>query len=132
MDLHTRRILLETDNNPDRRLDYVVTLQGRVRHGSQVQLSALVRLRYIPDALILPPQSFIDYLDALSKADWPSLEQLSNTILDDFNNEIVPRWVQLNVSAPFEGEVEGEHSVTLEDRQPTWSNEHLIARLKPL
>jgi len=132
MDLTTRRNILETANNPDRRLDYVVSLQGRVQHSSKDQQNALVRLRYIPDALILSPQPFIAYLDALSSLEWPSLEQLSNVILDDFNNEVVPRWVQLNLSAPFEGDVEGEHSVTLEDSQPKWDNQRLVSRLKPL
>ena len=132
MDLHARRNFLETTSNPDKRLDYVVTLQGTVRHQGNDGPTASVRLRYVPDVLILPPHAFIAYLGALSGLEWPSLEQLANVVLDDFNNEVVPRWVQLNVSAPFEGDMEGEHSVTLEDLQPTWQNERLISRLKPL
>ncbi len=132
MDLHERRNFLKTVDNPDRRIDYVVTLGGRVRHETDGSTPALLRLRYVPDALILPPQPFIDYLSALSNLSWPSIEQLANVVLDDFNNEIVPRWVQLNISAPLGGKMEGEHSVTLEDHQPNWQNETLIGRLKPL
>ena len=75
---------------------------------------------------------FVPWILSLGKLEWPALEHLANAILDDFNNEIVPRWVQLEVSAPFAGDIEGEHCVILEDRQPTWSNERLISRLKPL
>ena len=132
MDIHTRRDLLETSVNPDKRLDYVVTLQGSISTDINEHRPATVRLRYVPDALILLPPAFLNYLNTLGPLNWLSLEQLANTILDDFNNEVIPRWVQLNVTAILGEDMEGEHSIVLEDRQPAWENERLVSRLKLL
>jgi len=132
MDIHTRRNLLETNSNPDRRLDYVVTLQGSISTDVNEHRPATVRLRYVPDALILLPPTFLHYLNTLGSLNWQSLEHLANTVLDDFNNEVIPRWIQLNVTAKLGEDMEGEHSIVLEDHQPAWQNERLVSRLKPL
>ena len=52
-------------------------------------------------------------------------------ILDDVNNEVVPRWVQVTVTAPGDraAGVDG-HGVMLEDRQPRWDNPALLSRLE--
>jgi 7-cyano-7-deazaguanine reductase len=49
-------------------------------------------------------------------------------VLDDLNNELVPRWVELTVErdAPL------PHRVVIEDRQPNWDNPQLMARLRRL
>ena len=128
MDVQARRNLLATSDNPDSRLDYVVTLSGRLGGGDD---AAQVAIRYVPDRAILEEGCFTAYLDALGGTDWPTLEAAATAILDDLNNEVVARWVQVTVSTGAErGERGVEHSVYLEDRQPTWDNPALLARLR--
>ncbi|MCH8835488.1 MAG: hypothetical protein IH925_06035, partial [Proteobacteria bacterium] len=52
-------------------------------------------------------------------------------ILDDINNEVVARWVQVALSVP-NGALPGvgNHGVMLEDRQPKWDNAALLSRLR--
>jgi 7-cyano-7-deazaguanine reductase len=67
----------------------------------------------------------------LEGAGFASLEALATAVLDDINNEVVARWVQVVISAPAPDEpgVDG-HSVMLEDRQPKWENDSLLSRLR--
>ena len=52
-------------------------------------------------------------------------------ILDDINNEVVARWVQITVSSPDPTDSALEfHGIVLEDRQPKWDNPALLSRLK--
>ena len=130
MDLAARRGLLVTRSNPDARLDYVVALEGHVVHPGQSEPTR-VGVRYVPDKLILESAAFGRYLKALGGEPWPSLEDVAAVILDDVNNEVVPRWAQITVSAP--GDVHpgiDSHGVILEDRQPRWDNPALLSRLK--
>jgi 7-cyano-7-deazaguanine reductase len=120
-----RREHLATEPNPDARLDYVVSLNGQAPlMGSGHARAALL---YVPDKLILKAGSLARYLEALAEAPWESLEAVAVTVRDDINNEVVPRWLQITVSAPA-----GEHShgVMLEDRQPRWDNPALLSRLR--
>ena len=127
MNVQARRGLLTTSDNPDSRLDYVVTLSGRLGVGE----TARVAIRYVPDHTILEEGCFAAYLDALAETDWPTLEAAATAILEDLNNELVARWVQVTVSSEADGGVRGiEHAVYLEDRQPTWDNPALLARLR--
>ncbi|OFX10609.1 MAG: hypothetical protein A2516_07645 [Alphaproteobacteria bacterium RIFOXYD12_FULL_60_8] len=129
MDAQTRRSLLTTIGNPDGHVDYVTVLSGRLTGEGTAQ--ALVRVRYVPDRLILPPEVFVDYLRAVGRHDWPSLEACACAVREDVNNELVPRWVQVVVSLPEDLTGCLEHVVILEDRQPGWDNAALLARLKP-
>ncbi len=124
MDLLTRRALLETDANPHPGLDYLVALSGMLVGSG----SASLRLRYVPDRRVLRSESFRRYLDALGGEPFGSIETLAATFLDDANNELVPRWVQVLASA--EGQGAPAHAVLLEDRQPGWDNAALLARLR--
>lgn len=114
-----RRALLAGEANPAPRHDYVVELTGRVGGGCP----ATVRLRYVPDRLILVAAGWGRYLAALD--DFPSLEQLAAIISEDLGNELVPRWSQIALASEDAG-----HAVLLEDRQPTWDNPRLLARLR--
>lgn len=125
--LAERRRHLRTTANPDQRQDYVVSLTGALR------LDFLGRpvgatMRYVPDTLTLERAAFTAYLDALSAAQWASLEAVATTMLADVNNELVPRWVYVRLAAEGDGE---RYSVTLEDRQPHWKNPSLLAHLGP-
>ncbi len=126
---HRRRGLLDAVRNPDFKLEYIASLRGHMTPFDGDRRSGVV-LRYVPDRLILEPASFVRYLDAMGAQQWPSLEQAAVTLLNDFSNELVARWVQVAVSAPS-GLYHGidSHDVLLEDRQPNWDNAGLLARL---
>jgi len=130
MDIEQRRKLLIADRNPDIRLDYVASLYGHMTTpGGAFRLD--VGLRYVPDRAILNPASFASYLNALGGLEWSSLEDVAQAMLNDINNELIGRWVQVSVLATGELEdgVDG-HEVLLEDRQPNWDNPGLLSRLK--
>ena len=129
MDTHDRRSLLATTPNPDAKVDYVSALKGTIPPGGEGGKTAIA-LSYVPDKLIIEPAAFGRYLEAL-RAKRGSLEEVAVTILNDINNEVVPRWVQVSAAAP-EGADAGrvEHGVTVEDRQPRWDNPALLSRLE--
>ncbi len=73
------------------------------------------------------PAAFSAYLAVLSAGPWQTLEALATTMLDDVNNELVPRWCHVSVTATGDG---GEHhAVDAEDRQPAWENAAVLAGL---
>ncbi len=117
------RPLLERAPNPAISLDYLTMLDGIA-----AKVPVRVTVRYVPGKDILTPRSFHRYLAALGDDAKQPLEQLASTILDDFNNEIVPRWVQIRLAR--QGAGEPDHHVLIEDRQPKWDHPALLARLK--
>ena len=125
-----RRSLLATTPNPDPKLDYVTALKGTIPPGEEGG-ETTIALRYVPDKLILDPAAFGRYLEALKGPQWGSLEEVAVIILNDINNEVVARWVQVSASAP-DGAHAGvaEHGVLVEDRQPRWDNPALLSRLR--
>ncbi|HAA92490.1 MAG TPA: hypothetical protein DCS82_05920 [Rhodospirillaceae bacterium] len=118
-----RRAHLVTDTNPETAADYLVTLNGDAE-----TTDASVRIFYVPDKFVLQPNGFAAYLSALDLEHWDNLETLALAILDDINNEVVPRWVQITVQRTTDGTEHG-HRVLAEDRQPKWDNPPLLARL---
>lgn len=121
MDTRSRRALLTTVANPGPHHDYLVHLTGAVDGHTTVSI------RYVPDRAILTPPTFELYRDALAGQDWTP-EALAVAVLDDLNNELLPRWLQVAVTRdqPF------DHRVTIEDRQPAWDNPAVMARLPSL
>ncbi len=113
----TRRQWLGSTPNPAPRLDTQVCWSGTLADGRALTLE------YVPDRRVLRPDAFAAYLDSLNAAPWPTLEALVSAILDDINNELVPRWVR--VSGTQNGAV--SHRVTASDRQPGWDT----AALRP-
>lgn len=109
------RELLIAAPSPDPRHDYLVGLEGTVG-------DAAVAVRYVPDRLVATAQSIAGYFAALD----PNLgvEALALTVLDDFNNELVPRWIEVRVTrdAPL------RHWAEVEDRQPGWDNPLMSTR----
>lgn len=103
-----RRALLSVRPNPAERLDYRVTLTAALPAGALV-------LEYVPDRVVLDPEAVARYAARLEAGSGPGLEALGVAILDDVNNEAVPRWVRVTVRA-------GSQSVTLTDRQPGWTD----------
>ncbi|NQU59232.1 MAG: hypothetical protein HQ513_18530 [Rhodospirillales bacterium] len=130
MDILKRRSFLVAERNPDIKLDYVITISGHMATHSEID-SSVVNLRYVPDKVILQPASFGRYLDALGTMDWAALEEAAAAVLNDVNNELITRWVQVGISAPDQIHPGiDRHEVLLEDRQPNWDNAGLLSRLK--
>lgn len=111
-----RREILETRPNPNTGLDYLVAVD------TAVSPNRVIRLRYVPDKLLLRPHTFETYLSAITATDDIPSEELALAIIEDINNEVVPRWVQVQV------ENGGVYRVLIEDRQPNWDNPQIIAR----
>ncbi|MSO93171.1 MAG: hypothetical protein EXQ86_07200 [Rhodospirillales bacterium] len=124
-DPHARRSLLLTTPNPDARLDYVITLGGRVAWAGR---EASLCLRYVPDRSVIDAEAFGRYLDAFAGAPATPLESLAATVLADINDQLVPRWAEVAATAPGGTRLK-EHSVLIADRQPKWDNPALLARL---
>ena len=120
-EIDRRRASLETGRNPKTRLDYTIGLE---RNLSIIGMAGPVRLivRYIPDAFILNGESFDDYCALLLARKWASLEDLAGTIIDDFNNELIPRWIEITLKTSLPGNKTG-YQVIMEDRQPAWSRQ---------
>lgn len=123
-----RREILATRPNPGENVDSVVTLEGRIEGGTGVW-TGNVQLRYVPDRLILTPESFTTYTRALALVEWRALEEIAVAILDDVNNEVVARWTRLTVRADPKSGL-AAHSVTIEDQQPHWNNSTLLNGLQ--
>ena len=131
MDLHERRSLLICSRNREIKLDYVIFITGHMANPG-LGGSSDIHLNYVPDKTILKPASFGRYLDAIGTTKWETLEECAAAILNDINNELVARWVQLSISAPNQVHHGiDRHKVMLEDRQPNWDNMGLLSRLRP-
>ena len=130
MDIHERRALLIREHNPDIKLDYVISITGHMAAPGEVDSSA-IHLRYVPDKAILSPASFGRYLDTMGTMAWETLEEGAVVVLNDVNNVLITRWLQVSISAPDQVHHGiDRHEVLLEDRQPNWDNVGLLSRLK--
>lgn len=130
-DLAERRGLLTGHPNPGKALDYVVRLEARI--GEPGPLPATVTLCYVPDRLILDPAAFGTYTARLARGGWSSPEELAVIVLEDLCDALVPRWARVVVAAqaPAAAGI-AAHVAALEERQPDWDNDALLARLADL
>ena len=118
-----RRSCLIAVANPAPWHDYLVCWTGGLACGTRLVID------YVPDRLVLAPEAVAAYLAALEAAPRNGLESLVVMVLDDLNNELVPRWVQVAAHRRLESI---RHAVTADDRQPDWDNPTLLARLGPV
>ena len=95
----------------------------RVRWIGTLADGTVLTVEYVPDRLLLAAAAFPAYLESLQRTAWPALEGLTTTVLDDLNNQLVPRWVR--VSGRFDADGVRHHA-TVNDRQPGWDNPGLI------
>ncbi|MPY74118.1 MAG: hypothetical protein GEU87_07640 [Alphaproteobacteria bacterium] len=118
---HAARLaLLRHRGNPRADIDYAVAFDGRTGGGGLVQLT------FVPDKLLLEAGAFDAYLAGFDADAASAVEPLALDILDDINNEIVPRWVRVVVSMPRDGSAARMHKVVAEDRQPNWDNPRIL------
>ena len=116
-----RRAALAVQANPARHVDYLICLEGKVETALG---SIAVELSYVPDPVILAPDVFVAYLDALTQEPWNSLEEMGAAALADIESEALPRYLRLALRSGKAG-----HDALFEGRQPNWKNDGLLARL---
>ena len=121
-----RRALLVTASNPGPEHDMLVTVTETISFDDP-DAQLLAEIRYVPDKRVLDVENSHSYWQHHRLQDRRDPEAMAATVLADFNNEIVPRWVQVLLVDQRRG-----HQVVITDRQPAWDNPHLLARLRLL
>ena len=125
-----RRETIVTQPNPLRRHDCVVSFYAAVGASGQPAAPINLTLRYVPDGLIVGAGGWTAYLQEIAEIDWPSLEELAGAFLSDANNQLVPRWLSVELRAPGHASTGGQTRIAVEDRQPNWKNEELLSRVR--
>jgi hypothetical protein len=124
---HFHRETINVDRNKRSDFDYIVQRRDHVQINAVTGVSnklITVFLHFVPDRYILAPNDgLIGYYESIGLEIWNSPEEFGQAIVDDLNNELVPRWLRLQVR--FD---EG-HELIFEDRQPNWHNDGLLAQL---
>ena len=125
MDVQSRRALLICDSNPNNRSDYLISLGGSVMMEDHGTFD--IRVTYVPGSYILNVTSFHSYL--LELANFPEMtpERCGKTLLEDANNELVPRWVRVTLIGRPTVKTTGSYRCLFQDSQPNWSNPSLTA-----
>lgn len=116
-----RRELIKSEPAPHPRHDVIVTLKS-------VFDGKTLRLRYVPDRDVILITCLDEYLDAVSNLGDDTLEAVSQIILEDFNDQVIPSWLEVTLTAQV-GTF--SHQVQVEDRQPYWKDRGLLDRLAP-
>ncbi|WP_339780144.1 hypothetical protein [uncultured Thalassospira sp.] len=130
LEIFERRNLLQTEANPGIQFDYVVTLQSEL-HGAKNVFPAQLSLRYVPDRLLLKSDCLAAYFQEIGTITFDNLEQAAVLLMEDFNNELVPRWINMRLNKyTADNDTVHHHEATLEDRQPRWHNTRLLERLE--
>ena len=121
----SRRDILQTRPNPQTSLDYLIAINAPATP------ERAIRIRYVPDKLLLLPNAFDTYLAALTASGDTPAEEMALAIIEDINNEVVPRWIQVQIENNANGAepTSSTYQVVIEDRQPNWDNPQIIARL---
>ena len=126
MDILDRRELLNTQQNPDESIDYLVSLEGQIKQPS-VEI-VTIKILYVPDQQILVESSLISYFESVGVEVFPSLEHMGILLLNDFCNELVPRWLMITLSQNTSTHGHNRrHEIRLQDRQPNWNNSQLLS-----
>jgi 7-cyano-7-deazaguanine reductase len=120
--LQTDRTQLRSVSNPNPKIDYISSVNGAIPNSE-----LLVTCSYVPDKLVLLTNAFQEYLEYLELNELVALEPAALQVLDDINNEVVPRWVEIKISTCLGAK--GSSSVIVIDKQPKWDNPSLLARL---
>ena len=110
--------------------DYLSVLTGEIRKEGHQAIK--VDIFYVPGRLLLKLPDFAQYLTLLSAEEDEPLQALAHKILDDLNNELVARWVQVRLEQKDADNPVFRERVMAEDQEPRWSNPALMARIPPL
>ena len=133
LDTVSRQQLLTTLSNPDESIDYLIKLENQIEKSLWInprtnELNLVtIDITYVPDRWILHDSSLSNYLRVLYKEPAETIEHAGLLILNDFNNQLVPRWISLKVIAflTIDG-VKQTKKICFQDQQPNWNNSSLI------
>lgn len=128
--LRRRRTQIPSLPAPSTRHDYIIDHEYRAS-GTVVsagEASINILLRYVPDRRLLDPAAGLSaYFAELQNQPAHTLADLALTVLEDLNDEVIPKWLQVTAAIPSQAT-----KVIIEDQQPGWNNQRLIARLSPV
>ena len=116
MGIKERKHLVTNSSDFDLRQDVLVSMRHEI---GKLQ----IKIDYVPDRRLIVRESIHHWIKTYDK--WQgSHEWLVLNILDDINNEVVPRWVRVVLW------ISDSESLMVEDRQPRWRTSPMIATLK--
>lgn len=122
-----RQESITTHPLPDATVEFLCNLESDLP-----AINATIRLTYVPYKNVLSADCFAAYLKELPQPGDAAnvLERYAAMMLDDLNNELVPRWLQLVLTRRRDdGTVQ---RVLVEDKQPRWNNKVLLARAQSI
>ncbi|MBC8239682.1 MAG: hypothetical protein ISR50_01180 [Alphaproteobacteria bacterium] len=121
--LRQRRDCLQTVANPATDRDRVSILSGELPTSSLLGGTPIhLDLRYIADRDIIAATALAHYFQAAAQEPCETLEAYADMVLNDLNNELVPRWIWLRLQG-------NGHQVIQQDRQPGWNDPGLLTTL---
>lgn len=92
-----------------------------LRNEETLPFRQVVSIRYVPDRYFLPKGALQDYLQMIPDQAWSEVHEAAFVIMDDLNNQLVPKWIQVMVKTDSD-------AALIEDRQPQWQNAALLSR----
>lgn len=125
-----RRKIISPHKNPRKDSEYIIQLKHRLApNGLDAARGVELKLYYIPDKFVVEADNYDKYLlfFETKSQQYDSFEKLGSDIIDDLNNELIPKWIHLNITAEHAHTI---HCVSYEERQPNWDNPFLLSRLK--
>lgn len=131
-ELNERRRRISTMENPDPTHDYLCELRRHMIITRPHEHRVGMVIRYVPDVQVLSTFDMEGYFDHVADLEWHSLEALALGLLEDMNNELIPRWVQVSVAFRARRDDTISSEVTIEDHQPDWQNSYLMSRINML
>ena len=109
---------LKTIPNPNPKSDYVTQLSIAPINDVSVTIA------YVPDKLILIPDTLAIYLENKKNFLCEPLEDFAQKLLEAINNEVIPRWIRITLQ--YEPTATLKRKVTVIDQQPKWNKLELI------
>ncbi len=121
--LRQRRACLQTVANPAIGRDRISILSGELPASGLLGGGPIhIDLRYIADRDIIAATALAHYFQAAAQEPCETLEGYADMVLNDLNNELVPRWIWLRLKG-------NGHQVIQQDRQPGWNDPGLLTNL---
>ena len=124
MTINTKDVLSSLPN-PYRNKTYIVSIIQEITLNGQ---SFMFGLRYVPDTLLLDHEGLASYLEQILAHNPKKAEILAHNILEDIMDQIVPKWIEVNLKHE-ENKFGQNVLITIEERHPGWEDDALLKRL---
>jgi len=108
--------------------DYLIDLSIRLTRDTISAPMTLI-IRYVPDRDLIDDDAMHEYWRFIEAAAWSCASDMALAILEDLNNELIPRWVQVQLRNESKADYLQGMMITVEDRQPGWHNQYLLSRI---